>query len=93
MVTPAVLVVATSLLTASAVFAVWAHATALRLGYELSAMDREQKQLVRDNMRLRSEVATLKSPARLEEQARSVFGLAPPAPEQIVRVGGRRGTP
>jgi cell division protein FtsL len=56
------------------------------LGYTLSQLENEHRELVRENGRLRLELATLKSPARLERLARQRLSMAPPPAASIVMV-------
>lgn len=52
-------------------------------GYELSRLDAQQTELLRENDRLKLELATLKGPARIESVARSQLGLVTPHPSQV----------
>ena len=58
------------------------------LGFEdeLSKLDAESTALTRDNDRLKLELATLKSPARLETIARTKLGMGPPAAASIIHL-------
>jgi cell division protein FtsL len=85
----------------AALFRVWVHQDAVRLGYELSAKE-EQRRKVRNELRqLEVELATEKTPSRLSDLARTL-GLEPPAtltarvgPKKPASVpaGARRGRP
>lgn len=55
------------------------------LGFTLSRLQVEQQALVRENARLRIEVLTLRSPARLERLARERLRMAPPASSEVLR--------
>ena len=63
------------------------------VGYELGRLETEHRQLLADRDRLNLEVATLRSPGRLERFARERLGMAPPAPGAVVAgtVGGKVG--
>lgn len=59
---------------------VTSRVSVVRVGYELSKLDNENRVLMREQEQLKLEVATLKSPARLENLAQKQLGLiAPPA--------------
>ena len=58
----------------------------VRLGYELSKLDAMSVDLTRENDNLKLELATLKSPTRLESIGRSQLGLEPPSPKSVIQV-------
>lgn len=60
-----------------------------RLGYELSSLQSAQTELLREQRTLRLELATRRSPHRVEVEARERLGMVEPAPERVVRVGRR----
>jgi cell division protein FtsL len=47
-------------------------------GYRLSTLEQDNRQLTRENDRLRLELATLQNPARLEHLAKDQMGMAAP---------------
>lgn len=55
-------------------------------GYRLSLLQGKNQQLMLDNDRLKLELATLKSPSRLEKVAREQLGLAPPPAGAVLTV-------
>jgi hypothetical protein len=62
----------------AALFRVWVHQDAVRLGYELSTQE-DQRRKVRNELRqLEVELAAEKTPSRLSDLARTL-GLVPPA--------------
>ncbi len=65
-------------------FYVWSRIQVIRLGYEISSALREEKALTEVNKRLRLEIATLKSYARIEKFAVEELRMAKPKPEQVV---------
>ena len=85
---PAALAIA--LLAAVGVVHVTSRVLVVRVGYELSKLDTEATALTRDNDRLKLELATLKSPARLESIAKSQLGMGPPAASSIIHLGKKR---
>jgi cell division protein FtsL len=50
----------------------------VRTGYTLSTLEQESRELQRENDRLKLELATLKSPSRLEQVARAELRMGPP---------------
>lgn len=64
---------------------VWLEAEAAQAGYRLRALRQEVAQLDRERQRLRSQVAALRAPQRLEQVA-TLLGLRPPAPDQLAAV-------
>lgn len=55
-------------------------------GYELSRLDAQSTELLRENAALKLELATQKSPARLEAIARTKLAMAPPPVGTVVVV-------
>ena len=62
---------------------VWSNFEGTRIGYDLSRLKQEELKLRDLNLKLRIELATLKSPQYLEEAVR-VSGLRETLPEQII---------
>ncbi|PTL77766.1 cell division protein FtsL [Vitiosangium sp. GDMCC 1.1324] len=54
------------------------------MGYRLSQAEGEERSLTRENDRLKLELATLKSPARLEKLAREKLGMSMPAGPLVI---------
>jgi len=73
------------------VFHVWSRTRVQGSGYELGRLEAEHRLLLAERDRLNLEVATLRSPGRLERFARERLGMAPPAPGAVVAgmVGGK----
>ena len=71
-------------LIGSSLFYVWSRIRVIRLGYEISSALKEEKALSEANKRLRLEIATLKSYARIEKVAVEELRMAKPKPEQVV---------
>ncbi len=55
-------------------------------GYELSRLDAQATELSRENSALKLELATQKSPVRLEALARARLAMAPPPIGSVVQV-------
>jgi hypothetical protein len=62
-------------------------------GYRLSSAEAHSRVLQRENDRLKLELATLKTPARLERLAREKLGMGLPAAGAVLAVGPQRATP
>jgi cell division protein FtsL len=58
----------------------------VRLGYQLDLLDRERRNLERENRSLQIEASSLTSPARIEEIAVKRLGMTRPSKENIVIV-------
>ena len=63
---------------------VWLRLQVVRMGYLLSTTTKLQSQLEQENRELKLELATLSSPKRLEEMARTRLGLKEPEKGQVV---------
>ena len=61
----------------------------VKVAYELSRLDSERQDLARERDKLELELATLRSPARLEGLARQKLQLGPPAAGTVFNVGPR----
>jgi cell division protein FtsL len=70
--------------TGGALFYVWSRIQAIQLGYEISNVLKEEKVLTEANKKLRLEIATLKSCARIERFATEELRMAKPKPEQVI---------
>jgi len=62
----------------------------IQTGYGLSTAQGEQRRLRLSQRELRLELATLKEPGRIEQQAREVIGMERPDHDRIIRLDGRR---
>ncbi|HUI45322.1 MAG TPA: cell division protein FtsL [Nitrospirota bacterium] len=58
----------------------------MRLGYQIDALEREKRELARENGSLRIEASSLTSPARIEELATKRLGMIRPTEDHIVIV-------
>jgi cell division protein FtsL len=73
-----------ALLLLVSLFFVWSRLQLVHLEYEISSQSTRLRTLQQETRALRLEVATLNSPARVEQIARTKLGLRPPTPEQVV---------
>lgn len=62
---------------------VWSNFEGTQIGYDLSRLQKEERELIELNRKLRVELATLKSPQFLEWHIRAL-GLKEASPDQIV---------
>ena len=67
------------LMTVVAVFHVWSRVKVVDLGLEINQLRREFKDQQQEQSRLKLEVASLKTPARIEALAKGELGMALPA--------------
>jgi len=67
-------------------FYVWAHHQVISLSYEISQQSQKEQDLLRENKRLRLELAGLKSPGRIESLALKDLGFVNPQKEQLIIV-------
>ena len=72
------------LFVGGSLFYVWSRIQVIRLGYEISSALKEEKALTEVNKRLRLEIATLKSYARIEKFAVEELKMSKPKPEQVI---------
>jgi len=63
---------------------VWLNSKRTQIGYSLSKIKKEREKIEEYNRKLKLEIASLKSPERLEKKACEEFGLRYPLPQQIV---------
>ena len=63
---------------------VWVNSKRTQIGYSLSQIKKEIEQIREYNRKLKLEIASLKSPERLENKAGEEFGLRYPLPQQII---------
>lgn len=61
----------------------------VRLGYETSLARAERSRLLVERRELRLELASLKSPARVESEARERLGMEMPDHTRIIPIGKR----
>jgi hypothetical protein len=62
---------------------VWSNFEGTQIGYDLSRLQKEERELIELNKKLRVELATLKSPQYLERHIHAL-GLKEASPDQIV---------
>ncbi len=65
-------------------FYVWSRIQVIQLGYEVSNALKEERSLTEANKKLRLEIATLKSYARIEKFAVEELRMVKPKPEQVI---------
>ena len=65
-------------------FYVWSRIQVIQLGYEISNALKEEKTFSLDNQKLRLEIATLKSYARIERIATEELKMTKPRPDQVI---------
>jgi cell division protein FtsL len=69
-----------------ALFSVWAHHQVISLGYEISKGNQEEHELLQMNKKLRLDLASLKSPTRIQGTAMRDLGFTNPQKDQLIIV-------
>ncbi|MFZ3208017.1 MAG: cell division protein FtsL [Geobacteraceae bacterium] len=80
------LVVVMMLFTVVSSFHVWSRVKVVDLNFQIVDVSRQMKEEQQNFNRLRLEVASLKTPARIEALARGELGMALPNDQQVVLV-------
>ncbi len=65
-------------------FYVWTRIQVIQIGYAISDALKEERALTLMNKKLRLEIATLKSYARIEKIAFEELGMVKPKPDQVI---------
>jgi cell division protein FtsL len=65
-------------------FYVWSRIQVIQIGYEISNALKEERVLNEESKKLRLEIATLKSYARIEKMAVEELRMAKPKPDQVI---------
>ena len=65
-------------------FYVWSRIQVIQLGYGISNALKEERALTEANKKLRLEIATLKSYARIEKLALEELSMSKPKPDQVI---------
>ncbi len=78
------LMVVMVLLTLVSVFHVWSRARVIDLNLQLAELNSQLKESQQEQFRLKLEVASLKTPARIESLAKGELGMALPTDQQVV---------
>lgn len=81
------------LFVAVGVIHVTSRVQVVHTGYRLSALENEGRLLTRENDRLKLELATLRSAARLERIARGKLGLVPPPAGSVIALSPPKARP
>ncbi len=68
-------------------FYIWSRMQIVNIGYEINHEMKNKERLIEENKRLSLELATLKSPVRLEALAKSDYQMDLPRQSQILRDG------
>jgi cell division protein FtsL len=81
------------LFVAVGVIHVTSRVQVVHTGYRLSALENDGRLLTRENDRLKLELATLRSAARLERIARGKLGLVPPPAGSVIALSSPKARP
>jgi cell division protein FtsL len=71
-------------LIGGSLFYVWSRIQVIQIGYEISNALKEERALNEESKKLRLEIATLKSYARIEKMAVEELRMAKPKPDQVI---------
>jgi cell division protein FtsL len=71
-------------LIGGSLFYVWSRIQVVQQGYEISRVLKEERALTEMNKKLRVEIATLKSYARIEKIAVEELKMTKPKPDQVI---------
>ncbi|MGA2510229.1 MAG: cell division protein FtsL [Candidatus Acidiferrales bacterium] len=77
-----------SAMAACLLFYAWQHFECIQIRYQLEQLDSERAQAAELNQQLHLEVATLRSPMRVDAIARNQLGLTVPVPGQVAPAEG-----
>lgn len=72
------------LVTAVSIFHVWSRVRVIDLNLQISAVNRQFQEMQQENKRLKVEIASLKTPARIEALAKGELGMALPTDQQVI---------
>lgn len=72
------------LVTAVSIFHVWSRVKVIDLNLQISATNRQFQDMQQENKRLKVEIASLKTPARIEALAKGELGMALPTDQQVI---------
>jgi cell division protein FtsL len=73
-------------MAACLLFYAWQHFECIQIRYQIEQLDSERAQATELNQQLHLEVATLRSPMRVDAIARTQLGLTVPVPGQVAPV-------
>jgi len=68
----------------ASIFYINTHVEVVEIGYDINQAMAQKQKLIEQNKRLSLKIARLKSPTRIEEEAKNQLKLISPAPEQFV---------
>ncbi len=79
-------ILAVCVLVAAALLYVWSHLKNTQLKYQMAEEISLRSSLQEENRKLKVEIATLKSPKRIEAIAREKLNMAYPEREQVIQI-------
>lgn len=68
------------------IFYIWSRIQIVEYGYSINDLTLKQEKLIEENKKLKVEVATLKSPERIEKIAQEKLGMQTPTTGQMVEL-------
>ncbi|HPC73179.1 MAG TPA: cell division protein FtsL [Syntrophales bacterium] len=79
-------ILAVCVIVAAALLYVWSHLKNTQLKYQMAEEISVRSSLQEENRKLKVEIATLKSPKRIEAFAREKLDMSYPEREQVIRI-------
>lgn len=80
------LLVILAIMTIVSIFHVWSRVTVVDLSLQLGESRKQFREMQQEQSRLKVEVASLKTPSRIEALAQQELGLSLPSNQQVVQV-------
>lgn len=80
------LIISMVLITFLSIFHVWSRSHLIELNLELGKVNKQWNELEQEQKRLRLEIESLKTPARIEVIAKRDLGMVAPQDHQIIQV-------
>jgi len=80
------LMISMILFTVVSVFHVWSRFRLIELNLEISSSSRQLKEAEQEQKRLKLEIASLRTPSRIEAIAKSELAMALPSQQQVIIV-------
>lgn len=77
------LIILLAIFVPGVLFYIWVHFQMVSLSYDIARTQKQKRELMEINKKLRIQLASLKSPERIERIALTKLGLKPPAKGQL----------
>lgn len=77
------LIILLAIFVPGVLFYIWVHFQMVSLSYDIARAQKQKRELMEINKKLRIQLASLKSPERIERIALTKLGLKPPEKGQL----------